>query len=256
MCTTLKFVIFLLLFFSSLRLFSFTQDISIGPQCYYLLRQREGGSTQRGVLGGARISYERVKDFGFYIGLFCDYARGRINGHTGAFRPLASKFSDFEAQGLLGFTLTNNTLCPIRFIPFVGLGYLREINKFIPPSALTVRFLDNIEYASFGFLSTVKIFPNFEAGLRVTVKHMLEGRCKVSEDPESVDTNLIMANETQYAFDFPMTYSFSKNWRRYKMTFMPFIQFRHYGSRENYPYDFKETRFNVYGARLLLDICF
>lgn len=244
---------------SSCNLLAFTQDIEIGPQIYNLERTKEGGTKQNGALYGGRISYERLKDFGFYFGAFLDAAWGPINGHTGSGTGLSSNFTDLEIQGLVGYTINCNNRFKAQLTPFVGVGYLQQTNKITEPLIFkSLQFQDRIEYYSFGFLTTSYLNDLWSIGLRMTVKFMYDANCYITDDPDPTieDMTQVIENKMLFALDLPITYKLFANCSRYKITLMPFFQTRHLGGRMNYPMDFLDTRYKAYGARLLFDIMF
>lgn len=255
----IKYIFFLLMLVAVYDLSAFTQDIEIGPQIYHLKRSRDGGASQDGTLYGARVSYERVKDFGFYLGAFVDAAYGPIWGRSSSGASLSSLFTDFEAQGLFGYTISCKSRFKAQLTPFVGIGFLQQTNKFKNPSpAAPIQFQDDIQYYSLGFLTTSYLNPCWSLGLRLTVKWMYDGKCYVTDDPDPAigDITQIIENKMLFAVDLPITYKLFGECSRYKITFMPFFQTRHLGGRFNYPVDFIDTRYVTYGARLLFDVMF
>jgi hypothetical protein len=107
-----------------------------------------------------------------------------------------------------------------------------------------------------GFLSTTTFKNGWQAGLRLTVKWMYEGKCYITNYPSLDDFTQIIDNKMLFTLDLPISYKLFGPCSRYKLTLMPFFQIRHYGGRFNYPIDFYDTRYDTYGARLLLDIQF
>ncbi|MDR3624194.1 MAG: hypothetical protein P4L16_03520 [Chlamydiales bacterium] len=233
-----------------------TQKICIGPEGYYLKRMKEGGAWQSGTLIGVYGTYERIKPNSFYWGLIGTYANGRINGKSALGKDLASNFTDEEIEARLGFTIKDNCRYSSLFTPFIGYGYLEQVNSYLPPSVLILQFKDKITYFSFGFLSEVKMSKRFSIGLNVLMKWMLEGRCEVTGDPDEDDSLFIIENEMQYALELPIVYQLSQHKKVFTLSCVPFFQFRHYGGRENYPFDFIDTKFRVYGLRLLCNYWF
>lgn len=252
----MRLCILLWLVLTSFTLQAFEHLAEIGPQCYYMKRMKDGGTHQSGTLYGLRASYERIKPSGFYGGLFFDYGSGPLSGQTASARALKSNFTDLEGQLLLGYTFSANPKNSCTFTPFLGVGYLEQINNFVDPSPITARFKESIEYYSFGFLSQHQISKLWNIGLRITVKEMWEGKCFIYDKNSSEHFKQIIENKTQLAVDIPIVYHIFGQCSRFSLTLMPFYQFRHYGGHLNYPSDYIDTMFNVAGARLLLDIRF
>lgn len=253
-----KFFLFFTLFFA-FPCFAFqgtTQKISFGPESYYIKRIKAGGTWQSGVLGGGYGGYERIKPNAFYFGAFGMIANGRISGYSAHGDRLISNFTDEEVEVRLGYNIKDRSRYTSIFTPFIGLGYLEQINSYLAPSPLLLQFNDIIKYFSFGFLTDIKISKRFSLGLNIILKWVLDGKCEVTHDPDEDDNQLIMENEMQYVLELPITYQLSRHKRVFTLSATPFFQFRHYGGRENYPYDFIDTRFRVYGLRVLCNYWF
>jgi len=140
--------------------------------------------------------------------------------------------------------------------PFVGYGYFSQTNNFRAPSPVQLHFHDTFEYSTVGFLSSINFLPYLKTGINFKVKHMVNGRSKVSHDPDNESSTLIMEDEDQYALDIPITYTLCWKESDVYISLVPFFQYRHYGGHENFPFDFIETRFYNLGARLLIGFYF
>ena len=180
------------------------------------------------------------------------WASGKLNGETSFSDPLKSELTDQIFELRFGFTLTQNTCSSSFFIPFGGWGSFREINDFAPPSPLQCRFTDTFNYVVVGFLSGVNFRALISMGINFKVKFMLDGRSKVSHDPIYDDVTLLMGNETLYRLDLPITYKPCKSLFGMDFQLAPFFEFRHFGGREDFPFNFRDTKFYLYGARLAL----
>ena len=79
-----------------------------------------------------------------------------------------------------------------------------------------------------------------------------ETKCKVS-NYDFMATQLVGANiRIQYRIELPIVYTPTFLCSMFKVGVMPFFESRLYGGRENYPFDFFETRFRIYGVNLQL----
>jgi hypothetical protein len=223
----------------------------LGPEAYYLRRAKEGGTKQHGVLYGVRGGYDRIKRYRLYWGIEGYYATGRIRGRSANHHKLVSDLQDSEIEGRLGYTFQGKTGLCASFTPFGGAGYFYQINKFRKPSPLNLHFRDTFSYAVVGFLSNFTVKPCLKVGVNFKVKYMLNGRSKIQKDPDFEDHTIQMTNKEQYSLDLPMSYAFYLRQCYFDLSFVPFFQYRHYGGRENFPFDFIDTKFWVYGARLL-----
>src|SRR5690242_19205652 len=121
-------LIFFLIFAIPLQAFQFTAlegpyYLSVGPEMYYSLRNKEGGSKQSGFLYGAHFTFERRAPCKFYWGLDGYIARGTMWGHTGSGAKLKSTLTDTQFEGTLGYTFHKRMNHCLSFTPFVGYGY-------------------------------------------------------------------------------------------------------------------------------------
>lgn len=231
-------------------------SFSIGPEAYYMVRAREGGSRQYGGLYGGRFCYERLRRSAVYWGVEGYWAKGRLKGHDGLDRVIKSTKTDMEIEGRLGYSLKWRWCIPISFTPFFCGGYFRENNKFIDPSPLECTISEYFPYAGMGFLSRFYATDKFSVGLNFKTKYMLGAKCRVGDDPFNDDINLIIEDKFIYDLDVPLTYSFCACGQALETSFVPFFRYRQYGRHEDYPFDYLGTRYQIYGARLMVTIIF
>lgn len=227
-----------------------------GAETYHFKRAREGGTEQTGLINGTRVGFDRIKPYGWYIGADYLYASGRIKGKTGSGIRLGSELNDQIFEARLGFTLLQPGCRTTFIIPFGGWGSFREVNHFVSPSPLKYKFTDTFDYVVVGFLSGVNLTALISMGINFKVKFMLDGESKVTNDPFYDTVTLVMEKETLYRLDLPITYNPRNSLFGIDAQFVPFYEFRHFGGREGFPFDFKDTKFYLYGARLALLYCF
>ncbi len=221
----------------------------IGEESYFLWRQRDGGTKQDGRLDGLRVGIDRIKPYCWYLGTDFLYATGRLSGKSGSGSPQKSQMTDEIFEARLGYTL-QNCCCRYFFIPFVGWGYFKEVNNFHSPSPLPIKFTDTFNFSVVGFLSGVNISPLLSMGINFKVRFMQDGKSEVSEDPVYADETLMMENETLYRLEVPFTFTPCNSFLGLGGQFAPFYEFRHFGGREGFPFNYKDTKFNLLGMRL------
>jgi len=248
-------VLFLLLLLFSGEAQAFMRGphrLSIGPECAYVERKREGGTKQKGVLTGGRILYDRLKYSGIYWAAEGYWIGGRLNGHSGGGSELLSHKRDSEIEGRLGY---NFRMCYLRryiwLTPFVAGGYFEGINRFKDPSPLEVTFRNTYQYMGAGALFKIELTSCFSFGIEYKMKFPIEPRSAITDDPDFDDETLIVEEKWIYDANFPITYSRCCKKFRLEASLIPFYRFRHYGGHMNYPFDFIDTKFNLYGARLM-----
>lgn len=232
------------------------QKLVIGSEGYHTRRTRAGGAEQDGLLFGTYGSYDRLKPCGIYWGGDGYWSIGSLSGTTASGRALKSRYTEWEVEGRLGWSLPF-CLCNKQVIvaPFGGYGYYRGKNDFSQPEEFPLTFRDSIEYGLCGFLTRIDLSERLSVGTIFSAKWMVEGKSKVTNDPFNDDSTLVMGNKNFYAFSLPLIYKFCKNGKMCEFHLTPFYRYRHYGPRENFPSDFIETRFYSYGIRLAFSLC-
>jgi hypothetical protein len=229
--------------------FPLGHKLSVGPEIYHLQRIREGGTKQDGWLYGVRASYDRIKRYKFYWGVEGHWAQGTLHGHNGAGDKLKSTFTDEQIEGRLGYTFQAKCLYQPAITPFAGYGYFRDTNKFKNPSPLTVKFVTTYRYAVYGFLSSIAPADSWNVGLNFKGWSMIHARAKVQDDPDEDDvTMLIGEKKLNYRIEVPVLYRYCCCNEHLEVGVVPFYEFRHYGRRENYPFDFADTKFKLWGV--------
>lgn len=223
---------------------------SIGPEIYHVKRTREGGTSQSGHLFGVRGSLERIGRYKWYVGIEGLYGQGTIKGHSSAGLRLKSRLTDRQIEGRFGYTFQGKCGFLPSFTPFLGYGYSEEENDYKSPSPLLVRFQNNSAYVSFGFLSTINVTPDLLVGFNLKARSLVDPTCHVKNDPVFDSLNMHVKEEIQYRFEFPIYYDFYRECHVFELGLVPFYEFRHYGGRENYPFDFLDTKLKLYGVNI------
>lgn len=224
----------------------------IGPTVYHVERERKGGTHQCGELGGVRLGYDRIGRNKFYLGFEFLYARGHLGGHGGTGKRIKSTFIDMDIEGRFGYTLQQKCAPRLAFTPFVGGGYAQENNNFRHPSPIPVHFRLHYIYWSAGFLSQISITPRFDAGINFTAKFMIEGKNKATHDPKCDDSVSMIGNRNHYKIEVPLSYHYGN---QTFISLVPFYEYRLYGHHAGYPFDFLDTKLNLYGITLKWVYC-
>lgn len=226
--------------------------LSIGPELYRVNRHRAGGTKQSGNSAGVRATYDHIKRYEFYLGGQIFYGTGILRGRSGNGDRIRSRLTEKQLEGNVGYTFQAKCFPHVSFTPFAGYGYFREANKFSPPTTLTVKFITQFRYISFGFLSSVYVLPCFTVGLNARIKYPWQTRCKVTDDPDFDTIRLIVEDEIHYRIELPLTYFGCFFNDHIELAVVPFYEYRLYGARENYPFDFFKTKYTLYGANVQL----
>lgn len=239
-------------------LFRGPHGVAIGPEIYFMHRNKDGGSKQRGFMYGSRLSYDRIRRSALYWGGEAQWACGTLSGHNADHDELHSRKQDSEIEGRIGYTWKKKLKVNFWVTPFAGGGYFEGINKFVSPSPLHYKITNTFPYLLAGFLWRVDIKPCFSLGLNFKAKYSVGARSKITDDPDPDVNNerLIIEDKFSYNVDLPFYFDFCCGRQKMEISFVPFYHFRHYGAHENFPYDFIDTKFHMYGARLMFRCLF
>ncbi len=226
-------------------------ELLIGPEVYHVERIVEEGGTGRGALAGGRIRLERLRPCAIYLGLEGYGATGFLRGEDMLRKPMDSCLTDAQVEGRVGYTTFSKYCKPLLFTPYFGYGKFFSFNNFRPPFPLPVTFENEFEFLSFGFKLRYLLSHAFSAGFDFKLKLMFEGIRKIRNDPNKPDTSIRMGDEYQYSFDFPIRYHcWCCGWKLIT-ELSPFYRFRHYGYCAHAEYSFFDTRFHIFGFRLM-----
>lgn len=236
--------------------FELLYKASLGPEFYYIKRTREGGAVQDGWLYGVRGSFERIGRYKWYIGAEGLYGSGVIKGYSGRGSKLRSHLTDKYIEGRLGYTFQAKGCYMPAFTPYIGYGYMWEENNYKNPSPLLVKFTNESPYLAFGFLSTIVFNSKFSAGFNIKARSLNNAVCHVKHDPIFGTLKMHIHDKVQYRFELPFYYDHWTGCRIYEIGLIPFYEWRRYGGRQNYPFDFLDTKLKLYGANLQLTLKF
>lgn len=230
--------------------------IYLGPQTYYIRRNRKGGTRQSGWLYGGRIGYERLKGNSLYLGFEAATGIGTIKGNSGLGSSLKSSFKDITYEWRLGYTFHQCSFKHLFFTPYILFESLKEINNFKEPSPLLTDTKIHATLAGIGFLSKIDICPCLSAGINFSAKFMLSGKNKFSNYPtgigdETENFTINTGNQFHCHVEIPITYHFIQLCNSHlSVGLVPFYEYRKYESQENFPINFLETKFNFVGIFL------
>jgi hypothetical protein len=233
--------------------FQLPRKLYIGPEIYRICRTREGGSFQRGEIYGVRIGYDYIKRFKLYWGIDALYGNGTLRGRSGYDDKIKSTFTDKQIEGRLGYTIQLKKWLRPSFTPFVGYGYYQENNKFHHPSPLKLKFRTRYNCVVAGFLSHVDFNPHLTVGVNFRARFMHDAKCKVTDDPDEGDVTLSIKDKVNYRVEVPVSYRLCSYNDQLEFDVVPFYEFRHFGGRKNFPFNFLETRLRLYGVSLFLN---
>jgi hypothetical protein len=227
-----------------------------GIEVSHMRRARAGGTEQNGRMEGYRLSYDLIKPSSIYVGVDHFHGQAPMRGYSGTGRPLYSIITDNITELRLGYTLQANARREAFFSPFTGYGFFKEQNDFLHPSTLTLTFTDRFNYIDAGFLSGINISRLVSLGVNFKLMFMLDGTSLISNDPQEEDLSLQMTNEINSRIELPIMASSGSRPIQLLVAAVPFAEFRHFGGKEGFPYDFIDTKFSLIGGRISIICCF
>ena len=180
------------------------------------------------------------------------YAQGRLKGHSGTQAEILSTLTDTIWEGRFGYTLQRRGPKGYFIAPFGGYGYFNEVNCFHPPTPLPVKYKNTFNYVAAGFLSGVNLSSVFTMWMDFKMKFMLNGKTKVTDDPTMGDSSLLMNNEVLARFAVPLIFSPSGVRMGLEFVVDPFYEYRHFGGRAGFPFDYIDTKYTLYGCNFAL----
>lgn len=222
-----------------------TQEFSLGPQGYHVKRLRKGGTVQSGGLYGIRAKYDFFGPCLLYAGLEGYYGIGTLRGKTGRGDPLKSQFSELNIEGRLGITLKGHSGCKPSFTPFVGYGRFIEENNYSRPSPTHFHFRNIFDYACLGAMFRGEVNERLTLGLNVTTLLSLDGKIKVTHDPEYGSSIMHYEQKFHVRVSIPISYFVAC---QSELVLTPFYEFRRYGTQYDEHFDFLDTQIKIYGA--------
>ncbi|MCH9610413.1 MAG: hypothetical protein S4CHLAM81_12840 [Chlamydiales bacterium] len=226
--------------------------LDVGPEVYYLRRQRAGGTKQTARMDGIFVDYDRLHRYSWYFGGSYSYAQGRLKGHSGSQSDILSTLTDKLWELRFGYNFQRRGESGYFVAPYGGYGRFDEVNDFHPPTPLLFKFHNSFNFVSVGFLSGVNLSPLFSMWINFKMKFMLNGETKVTDDPVMGDSTLLMNNEVLARIEVPLIFSPPSVRMGLEFVMEPFYEFRHYGGREGFPFDYIDTKYNLYGANFAL----
>lgn len=230
-------------------------ELQIGPEIFFYHRGRASGTFQQGRMDGIRVRAERFCPCGLYVGADYFRAYGEIYGENSRKLTIFSKIHDEIYEGRVGFCF--QPLHPgIWFVPFVGMGHFAEINDAFPPTPLCLCTIDQFSYFLAGFHSWIYSAHCFSIGFRFESMWMQNAKSKITEDPWYEDVTLSIQNVPYVRLELPLRYQPAKCHSYFTWQLTPFYEYRHFGEKEGYPFDYIDTKFHLIGGNVSIIFIF
>jgi len=231
--------------------------LSIAPEIQFMVRTRGEDNRQTGLLYGMRLNYDRFMPWSLYWGGEAFVAWGSLDGKNGFGDHLHSHKRDSDVEARLGYTMQFHACCaPFYFSPFVVGGYFEGTNRYVAPSPLELRFCNYFPYMGLGFLSRTYTTETFSIGLNFKTKFTIGAKSLITDDPDFDDQLLIIEDKVLYELDIPFNFRYCCWGHPFEFSLTAFYRYRHYGEHSNFPFDFVDTRFQVWGGRASFTVIF
>lgn len=221
----------------------------LGPELYFLQRRREGGVRQKGTGIGLRGKYERLKANSIFWGGQAFYGYAPLEGSTED-EKLHSRLKDFQVEGTIGYFFQFKRLKFLSIIPFAGYGFFREENKFQSPSPLRVRFITHYQYFTYGYLAFLELNKRWVVGMNLRMRYPWQPHCQIKDDPRRENASQRIKERLSYRLELPIIYCSATPYKGIELVSTPFFELRRYGGRENFPFDFYETKIQIFGINI------
>lgn len=225
-------------------------ETHIGPEIYHIYRIKDKGGKQLGTLYGARIGYNYIHYRHLYWGIDALWAKGILKGKMEE-NKLKSTFKDVNIEARFGYTFHSKYWQDAYFIPYLGLGYFWENNFYQSPSPLPIHFKNRFSYLPFGFFFQFFVSSNWSIGTNLKIRYLLEAKQYATNDPKHASLTQYYEENCQYRVELPIAYSLCWKKSFFIFSLTPFYEYRSYGYRVNFPFDFLETKLKLYGASLI-----
>lgn len=218
------------------------------PEVYHLKREKKGGASQKGNIVGGRLRYDRLKRYGYYWGLEGCMGKGTLHGASGAGHKLHSHYYNYEVEGRIGYTLQCKEGLQYSFTPFIGGGYLSEKNNFSNKAPLPLHTNIHFGFVEAGFIAAMRPLDPLHIGFELKLKMPYEPKCKISHDPEEAAFSQKIGERLQVRMEWPLILRFDcSSWT---LNATPFYEYRNYGAHVNFPFDFIQTRYQIWGLSI------
>jgi hypothetical protein len=206
-----------------------------------------------GWLYGAKGNFDFISPNSIYLGAEVGYKQGDLEGKThDEALTTESEYSDFWAEGRLGFTLGEFGYAGY-FSPYFVAGYEKEKHEFTPPTPLQIKHILTYGYIGCGAISSFSLTDCLSTGLNIKFKWMFNTKCKVNAGPEIEHEGLSSAGSFHWSVEAPLKYMVSQN---FFLAVAPFYEYKNYDKHKLACIGKEKSHFHMYGALVQLGAIF
>ena len=242
----------------TINLFKGPHSLFIDQELYHM-RRSKSGSRQTGYLFGQGICYRNIRPRAIYWAGDIFFGRGTLRGSTRFGSPLKSKKQDLTVEGRVGYNFHWTLKYPFSFVLFGGGGNFSGKNNFVTSPGGAIHINNSYKYIVLGMHTRCYLTEVFSFGVDYKVQCMMDGKSKITNDPTYGRVDLMIEGQTGHTLELPVHWHLSKNKNKnlnMDLALTPYYQFRHYGGRENFPFDFVDTKYYLHGIKLTLSFLF
>ncbi|CRX37610.1 hypothetical protein [Estrella lausannensis] len=214
-------------------------------------RKRQGGTHQKGALLGYGCEYERLKNSGIYLLGRAVGDEGTLRGRTGSGFKIKSRYDSQEYFGRGGWSFCFGERDSFVVAPFAGGGYFRSENRFVDPSPIPVNMQVHFLYALGGLTFEWRKQEDLYYTFSFQGKKPFDPECVIKDDPELFEIHQLFKSKMQWDVET----GFRKMWGacfgcKGALEGQLFYRHSRYGKKENFPFDFADTRQKFWGIRI------
>lgn len=244
--------------------------LSVSP-VFGKAEMKQGTVKENGWLYGVRGNFDIISPNTLYLGAELGYKFGNLAGNGDATftvvnvidpatrietpmlvdveQKTKSKYSDMWGEFRVGFTL-GNLIIPSGFVsPYFVVGYEKERDDFVSPSALELKHTLTYGYLGCGAVSKLLIMDQLSVGANVKFKWMFNSYAKTTGYADIQDKGISPGSYFHWELELPVTWAVAPN-----MTFgiAPFYQYKNYERHKLADAGKERTSFHMWGGLLQL----
>lgn len=223
---------------------------TIGPEMFYTYRTRDGGSWQDGAVAGGQIKYERFRRSALYWAALYTAGYGELSGEDGGGDPIRSRLFQQDAEGRLGYNFQWKNSWKPYILPFVGYGYFFQRNSFMNNAPVQINLTNQFCYTALGLQWGFNLTRYTTFSFLGKADWMVDGTQELSGAAVDERVTLSMEEKWQFTIELPIEHHRRLDRCCLFLVATPFMRLRHYGGMAGFPFDFAETRFREFGARI------
>lgn len=243
-------------------------SITVNP-LFGFAKLKQGKLKNDGWLYGIRGNYDFIPANNIYLGLEIGYKAGDMRGKLKdspyfSLNPdtqlleiddkTKSQYSDFWAEGRIGFNFGCLNAYSGYIAPYFVIGYEREQDDYISPSPLDLDYKLYYGYLGAGLISSMGLIENLRVGVNCKFKWLFNYSSKTGGEDYIKDKKISCGSCFHWSIEIPIDYYITPN---IFIGIVPFYEYKNYKRHEyNLEENKKKVDFNMYGGIVQLGYSF